>query len=176
MTRSLAPSLADQVASSGTLPGYFVEVLFDPPLWVCSRGTIAWGGVTWVKHDVRVSGIDHDAGRASQEGTIVFGNADLAIGAQLLSQGIADREVNVWKFYGDAPEEEDAVQIFSGVGDNCDIDADAGTATISVVIAGSRTLYCPRRRITADQDFSLRPAAGTIIPWNGENFVLEGRG
>jgi len=173
MSRSLSTTLLTEIAGPVTTPAYFIEILFASPLHLCTRGPLAWNGTLWQDGDVQVDGLEHDGSKSSQTGALVIGNADLAIGALVLQEGVAERPINVWKFYGDAPEPEDAVQIFAGVGDDSAIDTEARTVTINLVLAGGRTLYAPRTYITRERGFSQLPAPGTLVPWNGENFRLE---
>lgn len=176
MSRPLSSALLAAIGGDGTEPGYFVEILFDTPLHLCSRGTIAWSGTTWTGWDMRVDGLDVDGAQSSQSGTLVLGNADLSIGALVLGEGVSERTINIWKFYGAAPDAADAVHVFAGVGDEAAIDPDAGVVQISLALAGGETLYAPRHYITPEQGFSILPAPGTVIPWGGENFVLRAEG
>jgi hypothetical protein len=118
-------------------------------------------------------GIGNDIGKSSQSGQIKVGDADLAVSALVLAQGIAGREINIWKFYGVAPALADPVQIFAGVGDSAGLDSSAATVTVSLIQRGARELYAPRRFMTRANGFSVLPVPGSIVPWNGVNFKLE---
>lgn len=176
MSRALDSTLLDALAAPATRPGYFIEYLFSTPVRHCTRGTIEWNGNEWVAWDVRVSGIDVNGAQASQRGTLSIRDPDFAFSTLVLDEGISERPINIWKFYGDLPELGDAVQIFSGVGDSASIDAANARTELALAFAGGRTLSSPRRYITRDQGFSQLPAPGTIINWGGENFALRGEG
>jgi len=171
--RTLTSAATTAVAGPVTLPGYFVEILFDTPQHWSSRETIVWGGNTWLTWDIKITGLGTDAAQSSARGSLQLGNTDYSVGSLVLNQGIVDRPISVWKFYGSSPGPTDPVAVFSGVGADFVLDPTQGQVTIGLQQAGGRSQFSPRRYITAEQGFSYLPASGTIINWNNEIFILE---
>lgn len=171
--RTLTSAVNTAVTGPVTAPGYFVEILFSTPLRFSSRGTITWNGNTWLAWDVRPAGLSADSDQSTAAGNITLGNSDFSLGIVVLAQGIVDRAINIWKFYGESPATADPVQVFAGVGAEVTLDPTKGIVTIGLQQAGGRSAYSPRRYITAEQGFSFLPAAGQVIPWNGEIYTLQ---
>lgn len=172
MSRTLTSALTTEIGKAVTLPAYFVEIVFATPVRLSSRGTIAWGGNSWTSWDIRIGGLGQDGGNSTQSGTLMLGNTDLTLSALVLVEGVADRAINIWKFYGDAPGASDPVQIFAGVGDDASIDADSGVVVINVRQQSGRTAYAPRLYCTKEQGFSYLPAEGAVVTWGGETIRL----
>lgn len=175
--RTLSGPTTTATAGPRTLPGYFVEILFSNPFRVTSRGTIAapitWNGATWINWDVRVAGLAADASQSALSGSITFGNTDYSLSATILNEGIADRAINIWKFYGDSPGTSDPVQLFAGVGADVSTEPKRNAITITLQQAGGKTGFTPRRYITKENGFSILPPEGKVISWNGENITLR---
>lgn len=171
--RTLASTLLDALGQPVTQPGYLIEILFATPFRVSSRGSISWGGNSWGAFDVRVQGLGIDGSTSSQTGSLTFGNDDHLMSALVLNEGVAGRPITVWMFSGEEPEDADPVVLFSGIGDDVAGNPTQGQLTINLAQQAAQTLFCPRRRITADQGFNFLPPAGTLIVWNMETFELK---
>lgn len=176
MSRSLTAAVQTELANAATTPAYFVEILFSTPLRLSSRETLTWSGNSWLAWDVRVAGLNADAASSTVDGRLTLGDADNTLAALVLGEGIADRVINVWKFYGSVPAAADPVQVFAGVGDEADINPDDGQVTIGLVQRGGTTLYSPRRYITRAEGFNFLPATGSLLSWNGETIRLTREG
>lgn len=172
MSRTLTSALSTAIALPVTEPAYFVEIVFSTPVRLSTRGTITWSGQSWTSWDVRLAGLGQDGSSSTQTGGLTIGNTDLSISTLVLSEGVADRQVNIWKFYGDTPAISDPVAIFSGVGDEAVIDADSGVVRITLRQQSGVTLYTPRLFCTKESGFSLLPAEGTVISWGNETIRL----
>lgn len=176
MSRTLTSGTTTEIGKAVTLPGYFIEILFSTPLRLSSRATLTWSGNTWITWDARIEGLSADAGSSTQDGKIVLGDTDNSITALVLSEGVAGRAINIWKFYGDAPGPTDPVAIFAGVGDKTSIEPDDGRLSITLAQQGGNTLFSPRRYITKAEGFSIVPAEGALLTWNGETIRLTREG
>lgn len=173
MKKTVTVQVQTEIAQPVTKPGYLVEIAFSTPLRLSSRGDINWNGgvfITW-GFDVQ---IDVDATRSALAGSVVLNNTENALGTLVLLEGVADRQIKVWQIYGDAPGLYDVVPHFFGSCDEASIDPTNGRVSISVMQSGGVTLYAPRTYITREAGFNFLPAAGTIIPWGGEQYRLEG--
>lgn len=171
--RTISTGMATEIARVVTTPGYFVEVLFTTPLRFSSRGQINWGGQVWLARDVNVQNIAFDAAGSVQNGTIELGDTDGALAAVLLAQGVADKAVNVWAFYTDAPGVDDPELIFAGSGDGWSLTEAARKVVLTVRQFKASTSSAPRVRITPERGFNFLPVPGTTLNWAGEVFSLE---
>jgi hypothetical protein len=173
VTRTVTAALTTEVGKDVTSPGYFVEVGFATPLRLSSRGTMSWSGNTWTTWDVRVRGLSTESGGSTAGGSIVLANGDYTISALVLNEGVANRAVKVWQYYGDsALTASDPVQVFVGVADDATIDPTSGTVTLQLVQTNAAALFAPRFYVTPETGFSFLPAPGTVVDWDGERYVL----
>jgi hypothetical protein len=173
MTRDLTTGMASEVTNPFTTPAYFVEVQFSSPVRFSSRGTLDWNGNTWESRSISVRGLAFELGAAQQSGSLAILDADLSLTTLIHLEGIKGRSINVWKFYGTAPADDDPIKLFAGAGDTATMDERSGSATIALVQRSARELFCPRRFQTRSLGFGLLPVAGSIFTWGGENFKLE---
>lgn len=165
---------ADTLAATATRitqPGYLVEVLFDPPFRVSTRGDTTILGSEWRAWDVQIQGIAKDSASVAQNGTLVFGNPGLELSAYALGQKFNDRRVRIWAFDARAIGDDDPVLVFDGVGGKFSI-AGNGDVTVQIERRGSRTLYSPRRYITPQQGFTYVIPPGMTFTFNGEVFTF----
>jgi hypothetical protein len=177
MTRALVGTTSTGVTAgaSGSAagePGYLVEILFPTPLRLSTRGQVAWSGQTWLPWRVSVQGLTVDAQGSESTGSLVIGNADYSISALILLNGIAQRGVNIWKFYSATPGASDPVQIFAGLADAASFDPANRNVSVTLGQANTRALDAPRFYITAENGFNFVPAPGSFIDWDGERFEL----
>jgi hypothetical protein len=173
--RTLGSGTSSAINAAVTAPRYLVEILFSSPWRITSSGNvITWNGNTWQPWDVAISGLDLDGQQVAQSGAIKVGDTDNTATALVNGQGVADRRINVWKFYGDAnPAAGDPVQLFAGVGDSVDWATDGSSLTIKLEQGGAMTLFSPRFYLTPANGFDDLPPPGTLISWNGEQIELQ---
>lgn len=168
--RPLSVSLAAKVDETVTLPGYLVALEFDSEtVRLSSRGTLAWGGYTWIAFDLDVSGLSSD-GAGDVSGELRLGNTDNTLSALVLGDGIAGRPVSIWMFYGDAPAADEATQVFAGMGDDAGLNLDR--VAIKLISDSIARVLLPRGRITPAMGFNHLTPAGTVLTWNGEKITL----
>lgn len=172
MKKVVSANVSTEVARTVTRPGYLVEIAFSTPFRISTRGDINWNGAVFITWGAEVD-IEVDASRSALAGTLRLHNTENALGTLILLEGIADRPIRIWSFYGETPGLFDAVPQLFGVGDGASIDPGKGTVTISVMQAGGTTLYSPRSYITREGGFNFVPAAGSLYSWGGEQFRLE---
>jgi hypothetical protein len=173
MTRSLTSAQDAEIRKPVTAPAYFVEIMFSTPVRLSSRGTKEWAGQEWISRGITLQGLAFDVTSPQQKGNLLLQDYDNAVTAIILREGIAGRTVNVWKFYGDAPDTDDPVQIFAGAGDAVSMDEKSGGINMTLVQRGARELYAPRRYQTRANGFSILPVIGTRISFNGEYYKIE---
>lgn len=170
-TRVLTAATIAETEKTVTTPAYLVEIGFSTILRLSSRNDQSWSGYTWTGGRLgRVSGLNWD-GKGQQNGEIAIVNSDLAYSALVLNEGVADRRVRIWKFYGDNPATLDPVAVFDGVADEASIGPDA--VRLTLVGENTRTLYAPRRFIGPATGFSHLCPAGTKFTWGGQTYILD---
>jgi len=168
---TLTAATEAETQKSITTPAYFVQIDFSSVIRLSSRGDQSWNGEAWAGGRLgKISGLSWD-GKGTQSGSMEIINTDLAYSSLVLNEGVADRTVKIWKFYGDTPATADPVAVFDGVADEADIDADR----VRILLSSSKTktLHAPRRFIGAATGFNHLAPAGTRISWGGQVFVLE---
>lgn len=167
--RTLSGTLATELGLTVTRPGYLVEIVFaTSTLRLSTLGTLSYGGYMWSASDIKVSGMARNE-RGGQAGSLSIGNADLAIGALILNDGIADRSIRIWSVWAGAPSE--AALEFDGIGDAADISG----LRVNIRLASDhrRYAYSPRRFIGPATGFQVLLPAGAKISIGGQTIVLE---
>lgn len=172
--RELSTGMAAAIAAPVTQPGYLIELLYSTPVRLCSRGDLTVLGNDWADYPFSLSGIDVDAVTPTQQGRISFGNADLMVSTLVLGpEGISDITINIWKFYGDAPDDADPLLIFSGVGGEATIDTANFKVDVSLRQAADRVQFAPNDYITVEAGFSLLPPAGKVLTFGKTEYTLQ---
>lgn len=176
--RTLSTNTGAAVAESVTKPGYLIEITFPVPVApfrASSRGEGSWGGRFWRRFGFSIKGLASDTSRVSLEGQAIFQDPDNELG-QLVGQfGIGDREINVWKFYGDdidGLDADDPVHLGRMRGADCDEDCDTCVVSINMIMASVSTLYCPRTYLTPENGFNQMAEAGLVLEWKNERVAL----
>lgn len=164
--KTLSAALILELNLVVTRPGYLVHLGYPSPYYLSTLGDVTWNNIAWNSHDVKVSGISQD-GKGSNSASLALGNTLGNWGVTALSEGVVDIPVNIWAVYAGAPN--DAVQVFSGVMDGCEITADK--VNLVLVPQGNKTLESPRVFISPPTFNFLQPE-GTRITCGNETFVL----
>jgi hypothetical protein len=173
VSRDLSSGFTTEAAKAKTAPGYLLEIGFTSPLRLSSRADVTWNGNIWITWGFSVEGMQTDGTSSDVQGSITLSNTDNSIGTLLLQQGIADRSIKLWKFYGTAPGRFDPLPIISAAGNGATFMKNLTQVRITLMASGGRSLYSPRLYCTRENGFSILPPRGTIIAWNGEQFTLE---
>lgn len=174
--RTPSSATATEIAKPVTAPRFFVEFLFSPTPWRITSGGVAvpWSGNTWTPWRIAIAGFGIDGANSGQSGTITVGDEDGTATGFINGQGIADRGVNVWAYWGEAPGTSDPIQVFAGVMDSAEWTADLRSVAIKCEQGNAGTMYAPRFYMTPDNGFDDMPAPGTMFSFNGETYELAG--
>jgi hypothetical protein len=146
-----------------TKPGYLIELGFVPVLRFSTRGDLTFNGAQFI------SGFVAAYDNAARRLTLV--NQDNAISSIVLAQGVADRSVKVWQFYGDLAVPEETVLSLDGYIDGAPSIGDR--VTLSLYTASAGAMYSPRHRITRHNGYSVLPVPGLRIQWGQALFILK---
>lgn len=168
---SLPPSLDAKVSALDTEPGWLVEILFPSgAVRLCSRGTLAWDGHTWLGWGIEISGLrQDDNGDASGQLRLI--DRDGTVDAAVFADEVRGAPVRIWKVYGDTPAAGDALLRFSGIADAPV--AEGGRIQIALLGDQLRTRMLPRGVIAPAAGCTHQTAPGTVITWGGERITLE---
>lgn len=172
MGRTLSSPTATAIAKTITQPGHLVQIDFSTVQRFSSRANQSWNGFTWLGNHV-VVGQMQERPDGSVQLAIAVGNADLAFGAVCLNEAPQEKAVTIWAFYEGAIAAADPVQIFSGVIDGCDITE--AMVNLQLRDLNARTLFIPRRRITAGSGFNRLLPAGRVIQFGGVRYEITGQ-
>jgi len=147
------------LASPVTLPGYLIEVEFDPPRYFSTRGVQTWAGNTWASSGWIFNG------------KLSLPGGDPAMTRLILSQGVVGRRVRVWTFYGETADDTNTELTYDGVADGAsDL---TGNTSINLFDNSIAVLFAPRRRIRPEYGFSVLPQKGLRIKWNGVVLIFK---
>ncbi|MBK7082347.1 MAG: hypothetical protein IPH55_17020 [Betaproteobacteria bacterium] len=171
--RTLSTPTGNAVSATSTRPAYLVEIHWSTITRLTTGGeALTWNGYVWAPADVTLTGLRwENAGLLSA--SLLLGNANQQFSALALNEGVADTSILVYAYDQSATATGDPVKVFDGVGGRCSLDDDA--VTIELTTQRVRALKSPRQRITRAAGYSLLPAAGTVIRWGNNRYVLTGR-
>ncbi len=158
------------LAEDVTKPRYLVQLGFETVQYLCTREDVTWNGQTWTGNGVQVGRLftNSDGGQGA---TIELPNADNAYSSLVFSEGVAGRVCKIWVLYGDAPfADEDAVPVFDGVMDACDVGA--LRVQVTCIGDGDKTGISPNL-VIGPPVFNHLPAAGTVLYWGNGTYKLE---
>jgi len=172
MARTLPANTDTATQAAITTPIYLVRInLSTGDVRHSSRGDVTYNGYSWSGTGIRVENLTPTKG-GGMSGAISIPNTDLAWSAIVLNNDIRGRDIDISMVYSETPSVGDAVMVFSGVMDSVPV-IDT-RVVINIVSEGIGTAFSPRL-FCAPPLCNHMPAAGTIIEWSGERYVLEGQ-
>lgn len=165
---SLSAALQAVHAGAVQKPAWLVYLGFSSPLRLSSFDDVSYDGNNWSAYDVDVSRIRIDAVRIA--GELVIQNADDAIGALILNEGVADKTVKIYGYDAGATATDDIVHLITCVGGAATISHDR--VTISLRSSASFTAS-PREFVNAASGFTYLIPIGTQLRINGQIYKVE---
>ncbi len=165
MPRTVSATTDAELKAPVTRPHYLVYIGFSTPLYLSSRGDTSWNGQSWQASDIVIQGLSPD----KRTGEILIGNTDLSIGQTILSEGIADRVIQIFEVHG--PNVDDGELLFDGYGGGCIIDE--RWAHIRLRWSSQAAMFSPRILACKENGFNHLPPGGTKISWDGAIYTLE---
>jgi len=160
---TLPPGFVAGAARPITKPGYLFELGFTPPLRYSTRGDQVFGGEYFAAGFV--GAFDIGAKRLS------LINQDNAVSTIVLAQGVADRYVRVWQFYGDSVTDDNTILLIDGFIDGAPAIGDRVILSLYAEAAG--VMFAPRHRINRHNGYNVLPQPGLRIQWGNALFVLN---
>jgi hypothetical protein len=168
--RTLSTALATALGAPVQQPGFLVQMGFSTVRRWSSFATTTWNGQTWTKEAITVDGLAVDALRV--RGTLTIGNADDAIGALILAEGVQDRPISIWGYDAAATATGDVVWLCDAVGASAEVGQ--VEARIALRHPGEFQLS-PRTFINAAAGFTQLLPAGAVLRINGIDWKLQRR-
>lgn len=169
--KGLSSALSTALGAPVQQPAILVQVGFTTVQRWSSFNTVSWNSQTWTKEDVGIDGLIVQALKVS--GTLIVGNADGAIGATVLSQGVQDRAITIWGYDAAATATADVVWLCSAVGAS----AQVGQRDVRINLRHpAEYVQSPRTFIGPSAGFNGLLPAGAALRINGLDYTLERRG
>jgi hypothetical protein len=160
---TLPPGFISGTQHPITKPGYLFELGFTPPLRYSTRGDQVFGGEFFASGFVGAFDI------GSRRLSLI--NQDNAVSTIVLSQGVADRYVKVWQYYGDAATTDTTILLLDGFIDGAPAIGDRVILSLYDEAAG--VMFAPRHRINRHNGYNVLPQPGLRIQWGNALFVLK---
>lgn len=169
--KGLSTALATALGAPVQQPAILVQVGFSTVQRWSSFQTVTWNALTWSKEDIGLDGLLVEALRVS--GTLIVGNADGAIGATVLAQGVQDRTITIWGYDAAATATADVVWLGTAVGAS----AQVGLRDVRIALRHkSEYVQAPRTFIGPAAGMNGLLPAGASLRINGLDYTLERRG
>ena len=168
MTRTVSSPTQAAAGAGVSQPLYLVEIDWSTAVYLCTHSTQTWGGQTWLSADVRMS-FDSKGMPTS----IDLSDPTDAYRTLLLTEGVTNKRVAVWKAYIGALAISDPVSIFDGYGDGGT--ARNGRMSFNVGRAQTGRQFSPRQRIGPAIGVNFVAVPKTKVVWSGQTIVLEPR-
>lgn len=171
MTKTVSSYTTTEIAKRGASPHFLAYLGFSTPLYYSSRESITWAGDTFIPVYLDLINFSPDDFGADG-GIIRLDNSDGALGAVILSQGIADKSIKVWELWGDGSPPgtwgvNDVELIFDGV-----IDSSGPIGqVIDLRLARTTSLVSAMPRVFYEHENIL--PAGTKIQLNGTTVTID---
>ena len=170
MSRTLTGPTTSAVAGPVTRPAYLVQINWSAIARLTTGTTLSWNGSMWVSAAAQLSGLSWRAG-SLQSATLTLNNMAQEYSSLALSEGVADVPVYVWAYDQAATAAGDPVRVFTGVGNGCSMNDNF--VVFELTAAGA--LKSPRLRVTSANGFNHLPAAGEVIRWGSQRYVMSRR-
>ena len=146
--------------SDGLSPCYLVYLGFDEPIYLSSRGVIAFDGSSWSAADMRV--------RLGKTPSVTIFNESTALGNVVIYYGTAGRPIRIYLVLAeDNATGTDAVLVFSG-----EMRASSVGEVVQISAAHFPVARTPRQFASAPM-FNHLPVAGTVIKTPSQVITLE---
>lgn len=169
--RTIAGDVTTEIAGQHTLPYYLVRMDFGSGTQYMSTGKqTTFDTNVYQEGAVRVGSFAWDAD-AGQRGNIFLLNELNSASAIVLNNQIADTPVRVYKTYDTGAGNTTPVEVVRGYLEAANISP--VEVTLTVFTSGAHTNLVPNEFHNQDNGFNHLVAAGTVILWGGEKFLLE---
>lgn len=169
MARSPTSGIVAAQTAQGAYPGYLIQITVAAQTFrLCTLDTgFTYGGYSWVKTDIDLSGTRWDAGGVSP-GVMKLSDPDLVWWAFTVNLALQDAPVSVWQVYASAPGE--AEPLWSGRIGRITRDDFILSCQLATDIQRMNT---PRRRVQHVVPAQYLLPAGKVLYIGTQQWVLE---
>lgn len=170
MTRSVTAALLTAAGAGATQPVYFVEIAWPTfSTRLCSYSTQTWNGNVWSGGGFELGDFD-DSGRPAR---LTLADPDVSYRTLVLTDGIRDRQITVWKSDVSAIDVADPVLLFRGYADKADMAS--GRVIVGLDRNTSSRQFAPRERIGPAIGVNFVAPPGYVLRWGAQQIVFEAR-
>lgn len=164
-----SPTLA-AAGAGASRPSWFLQIDWpDFSTRLCTQGEQTWNGYTWAGGGFEISGFTQD-GKPSG---IVLIDPVAAYRTLVLTYGIRDKFIQLWKGYLGALANNDPVLIFPGYADGYDIGS--GRVSFGLDWQSSGRQFSPREWIGPPIGVNFTATPGTTVKWGDTVIKIEAR-
>lgn len=165
-------------ASTGTQPGYLIEIQMSPVLRLSTLGDVQYSGQTYSGvTKIDVSGINQD-GSGGGSGTVTITDPTDTFATLFLGSSITAVPVRIYAtdrgvFDELSTDPNLAVLVFSGSIGGIEIHEPSASITLELISFQSGILHAPRRTIGPETGFTRLIPTGTEIKIGSDTYRLE---
>jgi hypothetical protein len=162
------PTLA-QAGAGAAKVGWLLEIDWSTPVYLSSYGDVSWSGQQWKGAGLKV-GDFADSGKPND---VTISDPIAELRTIVLTDGLRDKNVMLWKVYPDAVGADDPLLLFDGFADGVEISG--GKVSFGLDWASTSRMFTPRERIGPSIGVHFVAIPGTKISWYGQVLVIEKR-
>jgi len=167
------PVTAPTLAAAGarvSRPAWFLQIDWSNfSTRLCTGGEQTWNDFVWAGGGFEISGFTQD-GKPNGI-TLIDPSHDYR--TLVLTDGIRDRFIQLWKGYVDELADDDPALIFQGYADGFDIAK--GRVSFALDWQASSRAFSPREMIGPAIGVNWCAVPGTSFTWGGSTYKLEAR-
>jgi hypothetical protein len=181
MSLILSIRMQEEVSRTITHPGFLLEIGFDSPLRISSRGLKTWDGKTWKpmsfldsKTTAAVIGTFEERGESTMEGQVQINTTNREFSIQCRVEKVVGREIRIWILDGDDPDPafEDPLLVFDGLVRSAEL-GNYSYATLSVTTQRLDAMFSPREFYNETGGYTTTAAEDKIVLFNQAEYRLN---
>jgi hypothetical protein len=169
-SRTVTAQTLAQAGAGVSAPMYFLKINWlTATTRICSYGPQNWNGEVWDGGGFTVRQFGQDS---KPQGISLVDNTG-AYRTLVLSDGIRDRLVQLWKGYLGALAASDPILLFKGYADGCEVNN--GVVSFNLDWQNSTRQFSPRQRIGPSIGVNFCATPNTTLRWGGAVIKIEAR-
>jgi hypothetical protein len=170
--------LLGEVTRTVTRYGALVEIGFDSPLRMSTRGARNWAGYVWQEIDYNqaratapIIGSFEYTGDVVMQGSLRVNTVNRDFAKRCKVEQIVSRSLKIWTLYGTNPQPalSDAVLEFDGFVRSAQLGA-ADYVTLDIINEDLYAMYSPREFYNEVGGYSIVAAADKLVTFGNQDF------
>lgn len=167
--RTLTAYNETETQKQQTEPFYLIEMFFTTIVRFCSLKTVTISSVLWSgTRTIKIPSLATNQ-TGTQSGALQLSDVDNLISGLVLTEGCAEKEINIYQGYGTPSDDTEIVRIFKGHMDSASID----DTSVTINLLGKNSTRFSPNIYMSPPDFNHMPPAGTIIKSGNVTVTLE---